>query len=57
MNDKLRYPAKGHLLARKKEGEFTTVGGTSFCKIHGGSTEDSTFIVGTEGGSIFKCSI
>ena len=33
--DKLRYPAKGHLLARKKEGEMATVGGTSFAKIYG----------------------
>lgn len=56
VNDKLRYPAKGHLLARKKEGELATVGGTSFCKVLG-SSDDSTFIVGTEGGSIFKCSI
>jgi ribulose kinase len=44
------------LLARKKEGELATVGGTSFCKVLG-SSDDSTFIVGTEGGSIFKCSI
>ncbi len=35
VNDKLRYPAKGHLLARKKDGELATVGGTSFCKVHG----------------------
>ena len=33
--DKLKYPAKGHLLARKKDGELATVGGTSFCKVHG----------------------
>jgi WD40 repeat protein len=55
--DKLRYPAKGHLLARKKDGELATVGGTSFCKVHGGAQDEQTFIVGTEGGSIFKCSI
>jgi WD40 repeat protein len=62
LSDKLRYPAKGHLLARKKDGELGTVGGTSFTKIGYGATgsggqEDSTFIVGTEGGSIFKCHI
>ncbi len=38
-----------------------TVGGTSFAKIGygtgAGGQEDSTFIVGTEGGSIFKCNI
>lgn len=37
LNDKLRYPAKGHLLARKKDGELVTVGGTSFCKVLGGA--------------------
>ncbi len=57
LNDKLRFPSKGHLLARKKEGELVTVGGTSFCKVHGGAQDDQTFIVGTEGGSIFKCQI
>eukprot|EP00347_Sterkiella_histriomuscorum_P003637 403363522 len=61
LQDKLRYPAKGHLLARKKDGEMGTVGGTSFAKIGygtgAGGQEDSTFIVGTEGGSIFKCNI
>lgn len=57
VNDKLRYPAKGHLLARKKDGELATVGGTSFCKVHGGAQDEQTFIVGTEGGSIFKCAI
>ena len=56
VNDKLRYPAKGHLLARKKDGELATVGGTSFCKVMG-AADDQTFLVGTEGGSIFKCSI
>ena len=40
INDKLRFPAKGHLLARKKDGELATVGGTSFCKVHGGAQDD-----------------
>jgi hypothetical protein len=40
VNDKLRFPAKGHLLARKKDGELTTVGGTSFGKVHGGAQDD-----------------
>lgn len=53
--DKLRYPIKGHLLARKKGGDLQIVGGTSFSKQLG--ADDSSFIVGTEGGSIFKCEI
>ena len=59
LSDKLRFPAKGHLLARKKDGEMNIVGGTSLARVgYGtGAQEDSTFIVGTEGGSIFKCSI
>ena len=59
LTDKLRFPAKGHLLARKRDGEMGTVGGTSFTKVGfgAGGQEDSTFIVGTEGGSIFKCNI
>ncbi len=55
VNDKLRFPSKGHLLARKKDGELATVGGTSFTRVYG--QDESTFIVGTEGGSLFKCSI
>ena len=55
LNDKLRYPARGYLIARKKGGELATVGGTSFCKVS--ELDDSTFLVGTEGGSIFKCAI
>lgn len=37
LNDKLKFPAKGHLLARKKDGELATVGGTSLSKVHGGA--------------------
>jgi len=33
LTDKLRFPAKGHLLARKRDGEMGTVGGTSFVKV------------------------
>ena len=32
-NDKLRYPVKGHLLARKKGGELAIVGGTALSKL------------------------
>lgn len=35
LSDKLRYPIKGHLLARKKGGELNIVGGTSFSKVYG----------------------
>lgn len=55
VSDKLRYPIKGHLLARKKGGELSIVGGTSFSRVHG--QDENTFVVGTEGGSIFKCQI
>lgn len=37
LSDKLRFPAKGHLLARKKEGELSIVGGTSFARVGYGS--------------------
>lgn len=30
--DKLRFPVKGHLLARKKGGELAIIGGTSLSK-------------------------
>jgi hypothetical protein len=52
--DKLKFPVKGYLLARKKKGELATVGGTSLAI----SIEDkSCFIVGTESGSMFKCNL
>mmetsp|Transcript_1044 Transcript_1044/g.1027 ORF Transcript_1044/g.1027 Transcript_1044/m.1027 type:complete len:100 (+) Transcript_1044:790-1089(+) len=35
LNDKLRYPIKGHLLARKKGGELSIAGGTSFSRVYG----------------------
>lgn len=53
VNDKLKFPIKGHLIARKKGGELAIVGGTSFAKVK----DDNTFLIGTEGGSIFKCAI
>ena len=54
LQDKLRYPTKGHLLARKKDGDLATVGGTSLSRVYG---QEETFVVGTEGGSLFKCAI
>lgn len=54
LNDKLRYPIKGHLLARKKGGELAVVGGTCLTKA---SQDENTFLVGTEGGSVFKCQV
>jgi hypothetical protein len=53
--DQLKYPIKGYLIARKKGGDLAMVGGTSFSRVHG--QDDNTFLIGTEGGSIFKCSI
>lgn len=54
-SDQLRYPIKGHLLATKKGNESTTTGGTALDKVN--VMEDNTYLVGTEGGAIFKCSI
>jgi hypothetical protein len=53
--DHLRYPIKGHLLASKKGSESTTTGGTALDKVN--VMEDNTYLCGTEGGAIFKCSI
>ena len=57
MEDKLHYPTKGHLLARKGGAgtEAQVIGGTSLDKVH--LMEDNTFLVGTEGGGIYKCNI
>ncbi len=52
--DKLRYPIKGHMLARKKGADFSMIGGTCLTK---NPFDENTYLVGTEGGSIFKCSI
>ena len=42
------------MLARKRKNELAVVGGTSLTM----NTEDKTsFIVGTESGSLFKCNI
>ena len=53
--DKLRFPIKGHLLATRKGNEISIAGGTSMDKVS--ISEDHTYIVGTEGGSIYKCNI
>jgi hypothetical protein len=52
--NKLRFPVKGHLLGRKKGGDLSILGGTAFSKV---GNDETTFLVGTEGGSIFKCNI
>lgn len=52
--NKFDHPIRGHLLARKKKGELSIMGGTALdmnCK------DINSFIVGTEGGSIFKCNL
>lgn len=48
MQDKLRYPIKGHMLARKKGNETSLLGGTALDKVC--INEDNTYFVGTEGG-------
>lgn len=53
--DHLRYPIKGHLLATKRGSESTITGGTALDKVN--QLEDNTYLVGTEGGGIFKCAI
>lgn len=53
--DNLRYPIKGHLLGVKKGAESSISGGTALDKVN--QMEDNTYLVGTEGGAIFKCAI
>ena len=43
------------MLATKKGAESSITGGTSLDKVN--QMEDNTYLVGTEGGSIFKCVI
>lgn len=54
-DDKLRFPIKGYLLAKKKGNEAQVIGGTALDKVN--LQEDNTYLVGTEGGSVFKCSV
>lgn len=53
--DKLKYPIKGYLLAKKRGFDFSITGGTALDKVN--IQEDNTYLVGTEGGGIFKCSV
>lgn len=53
--DKLKYPIKGYLLGKKKGTETHVVGGTALDKVN--LQEDNTYLVGTEGGGVYKCSI
>lgn len=53
--DKLRFPIKGYLLAKKKGTETMVIGGSALDKVS--LQEDNTYIVGTEGGALSKCSI
>lgn len=46
--DKLKFPIKGYLLAKKKGNETAVVGGTALDKVT--LQDDNTYIVGTEGG-------
>ena len=55
MEDKLLFPIKGHLLARGRNEDMQVIGGTSLDKVS--IMEENTYLVGTEGGALFKCSI
>lgn len=52
--NKLRYPLKGILLSRKKGGDTQIMGGTALAKA---GNDDATFLVGSEGGSLYKANI
>ena len=53
LEDKLRFPIKGHMLAKKKGAETHVIGGTALDSTF--IMNDNTYFVGTEGGQIFKC--
>jgi WD40 repeat protein len=53
-DNKLSHPTRGHLIARKKKGQLAIVGGTA---LDVNSMDKNTFILGTEGGTIFKCNL
>jgi len=55
MKDKLRFPIKGHILAKKQGKDTAIVGGTALDKVQ--MEQDNTYFVGTEGGSVYKCAI
>ena len=55
LEDKLRYPVKGHMLAKKKGNETAVIGGTALDATF--IMNDNTYFVGTEGGQVFKCAI
>lgn len=52
--NKLDHPIRGHILARKKKGELNVIGGTA---LDVNNKDINSFIVGTEGGSLFKCNL
>jgi WD40 repeat protein len=52
--NKLSHPVKGYLIARRKKGQIAVIGGTA---LDVNSMDKNTFILGTEGGTIFKCNI
>jgi len=49
----LRYPIKGHLLARVKNNQLQVLGGTTMSLIQGSfGLDEMAFVVGTEGGMV-----
>ena len=56
LEDGLRYPIKGHLLAKKSQAkDLVVIGGTALDSTF--ILNDNSYFVGTEGGQIFKCTI
>lgn len=52
--NKLDHPTRGHIIARKRKGQLAMIGGTS---LDSNPFDNSMFILGTEGGTIFKCNL
>lgn len=52
--NKFTYPLRGHIIARKRKGQLNIIGGTG---LDVNMVDKNTFILGTEGGSIFKCNL
>ncbi|KAM3132067.1 hypothetical protein pb186bvf_015811 [Paramecium bursaria] len=50
----LKYPLKGCYMVRKKESSTESVGGITICQIY---DDQTTFIIGSEGGSVLKAQI
>jgi len=54
LEDKLRFPVKGHMMT-KKGADIVVMGGTALDTTF--IMNDTTYFAGTEGGQLFKCTI